>query len=517
MDSRVSKFKEIFFGLDRAYGQFIKEDQREDGKETGKAFITKKPVVDQLWLDHLDGKYPSFGVIPITDDSTCRWGCIDVDTYPLDHKALVVKLNTKKLPFIVARSKSGGAHIFVFLKEYAPAKLVLEKMSEIASSIGHGDCEIFPKQAVLDKERGDVGNFLNLPYHNGNNYSTRYAYDDEGNAMNIDKFLEEVEKKSLTIEEFKKLKVTKEKSEFFDAPFCIEAYINENGHVESGNRDNFLFQYAVYAKKKWPDEFEQKIYEFHHKYFPSPLPPKQIEKIVKQSDKKDWGYKCKDQPMCSFCNKSKCKIRKFGIGENSVGAELKNMVMFRNGDESIFHLNVGDQRITLNIDELYDQHRFRKKCAVTVTRMPPMVKREDYDEMINSLLENTEIVEAEYELTMEGQFRNALLKFIRNQGNAISIDEVLAGSCFIDEEKNEIYFRTDQLIEFLKNKKFTAVTTNQVGVWLRSFGGETKQKKIEGKRGQLVWVLANDKFGKSVKIEEDLLENLDEPEGEVPF
>jgi len=180
--------------------------------------------------------------------------------------------------------------------------------------------------------------------------------------------------------------------------------------------------------------------------------------------------------MCSFCNKSKCKIRKFGIGENTVGAELKNMVMFRNGDESIFHLNVGDQRITLNIDELYDQHRFRKKCAVTVTRMPPMVKREDYDEMINSLLENTEIVEAEYELTMEGQFRNALLKFIRNQGNAISIDEVLAGSCFIDEEKNEIYFRTDQLIEFLKNKKFSAVTTNQVGVWLRSFGGETKQK-----------------------------------------
>jgi len=139
----LQNLKRFFFGLDRAYGQFIKEDQREDGKETGKAFITKKPVVDQLWLDHLDGKYPSFGVIPITDDSTCRWGCIDVDTYPLDHKALVVKLNKKKLPFIVARSKSGGAHIFVFLKEYAPAKLVLEKMSEIASSIGHGDCEIF--------------------------------------------------------------------------------------------------------------------------------------------------------------------------------------------------------------------------------------------------------------------------------------------------------------------------------------------------------------------------------------
>jgi hypothetical protein len=61
------------------------------------------------------------------------------------------------------------------------------------------------------------------------------------------------------------------------------------------------------------------------------------------------------------------------------------------------------------------------------------------------------------------------------------------------------------------------VSTNQVGVWLRSFGGETKQKTLEGKRGQLVWVLPNDKFGKSVKIEEELLQNLNITEGETPF
>ena len=96
--------------------------------------------------------------------------------------------------------------------------------------------------------------------------------------------------------------------------------------MQPGSRDNFLFQYAVYAKKKFGENFEQEVYKFHQKYFEDPLTPKEIEKIIKQSDKKDWGYKCKDQPMCSFCNKSKCKIRKFGIGEDTVGAELKNMV-----------------------------------------------------------------------------------------------------------------------------------------------------------------------------------------------
>jgi hypothetical protein len=45
------------------------------------------------------------------------------------------------------------------------------------------------------------------------------------------------------------------------------------------------------------------------------LTPKQLDKIIKQVDKKDWGYKCKDQPMCSFV-----------INPN---VELENMVLER--------------------------------------------------------------------------------------------------------------------------------------------------------------------------------------------
>ena len=31
-----------------------------------------------------------------------------------------------------------------------------------------------------------------------------------------------------------------------------------------------------------------------------PLSDSEVDIIVKQHDKKDWGYKCNDQPMCSF-------------------------------------------------------------------------------------------------------------------------------------------------------------------------------------------------------------------------
>ena len=84
---KVEKFKSIFNGLDRAYGQYKSEGPKANGKIGGKAFILKEPVTDKLWADHLEGKDPSLGIIPIRDDSTCSWGCIDVDTYQ-DQKSL---------------------------------------------------------------------------------------------------------------------------------------------------------------------------------------------------------------------------------------------------------------------------------------------------------------------------------------------------------------------------------------------------------------------------------------------
>ena len=91
MDERVKKFKSIFYGLDRAYGQYKSDGQSVNGKAGGQAYILKKPVTDRLWIDHIEGKDPSLGIKPIRDDSTCIWGCIDIDTYPLDHKKIIRK------------------------------------------------------------------------------------------------------------------------------------------------------------------------------------------------------------------------------------------------------------------------------------------------------------------------------------------------------------------------------------------------------------------------------------------
>ena len=138
----IERFKNIFEGLDRAHGVTLVGESNGDGnKIKGKSFVKREPVTDDLWQKHLDGK-DSLGVIPINDDNKCKWGCIDIDSYAgFDHKKLINKIKQFQLPLIVCRSKSGGAHVFLFTKDYVSASLMQDKLNEIRS-VSDSGCSI---------------------------------------------------------------------------------------------------------------------------------------------------------------------------------------------------------------------------------------------------------------------------------------------------------------------------------------------------------------------------------------
>ena len=143
----VANFKDIFKGLDRARGVTYVDKKGEDGQKIkGKSFVTREKVTDDLWNKHLQGIEPSLGIIPINDDNKCRWGCIDIDSYAgFNHKQLINKIQKLNLPLIVFRSKSGGAHAFIFTKTFVPATVMRAKLKIIASAVGFAKAEIFPK------------------------------------------------------------------------------------------------------------------------------------------------------------------------------------------------------------------------------------------------------------------------------------------------------------------------------------------------------------------------------------
>ena len=170
------KFMAVFEGSSTAHGQTTIGNVRKNGKTDAKSFIVKEPLTIDLVKDHLDGTR-GIGSIPITSENKCKFGVLDIDTYPIDHADIAKKCKTMKLPFVVCRSKSGGAHLFLFLKEYYPAVDIRDYLGEMAAALGHSNCEIFPKQDQILIDRGDVGNFINLPYFDADN-SLRYAVDE---------------------------------------------------------------------------------------------------------------------------------------------------------------------------------------------------------------------------------------------------------------------------------------------------------------------------------------------------
>lgn len=69
---------------------------------------------------HLEGK-KGVGSIPIDENNQCLFGALDIDEYDLDLVKLFKKIKQLKLPLTVCRSKSGGAHLYIFLKEKVSA------------------------------------------------------------------------------------------------------------------------------------------------------------------------------------------------------------------------------------------------------------------------------------------------------------------------------------------------------------------------------------------------------------
>jgi hypothetical protein len=105
---------------------------------------------------------------------------------------------------------------------------------------------------------------------------------------------------------------------FDDGPPCLQT-LARSGVAEHQGRNNTLFQIGVYLRKKWPDRWETKLEEANHLYMQPALPSEEVVGVKRSLAKKDYGYKCADEPMCSVCDKPTCLRRQYGVGGGAEG------------------------------------------------------------------------------------------------------------------------------------------------------------------------------------------------------
>ena len=448
----LERLKDIFKGLESAYGQTkLTNELRADGKNEVRSFTIKKPVTDELWDNHLKGTEPALGIVPINEDNECRWGCIDIDTYPFDHLKLIKKIREKNFPLITFRSKSGGAHVFLFTKQFIPASLMRQKIQMMASDLGFAKAEIFPKQSTIKADRGDVGNFLNMPYHGGDR-TTRYAIDDEGNSLTIENFVTEYDKYVQDELQLKNFFVVKKESkelkeDFPDGPPCLNTIIRNgpiiegNGDIAASGRDNGLFNIGVYLRKAFPTDWEDKLEDYNNeKYIKPPLKSTDIIRIKKQLNEKKYDYKCKDKPICNFCDERLCYTKQYGKGDEVRMPAISNVRKYLS-DPPIFFVTVDDQSIEVDGPTLHDPEKFSVACMTELgTPLLPVAKLV-WRKMLATLMKNMDETEAPDDTKVDVQLKEMLTDFVSRDGK--KIEDVLKRKPF-----------TENGVSFFKFKDF---------------------------------------------------------------
>ena len=393
--TELDKFINIFEGLNSAYGQTVKTDQfSEKGKHKTKSFTISNPVTKKLWREHLEGKDPALGIVPINKENKCKWGCIDIDTYPFDHKKFIQKIKQKNIPMIVCRSKSGGAHAFLFTKEFVPATVMRAKLKIIASAMGFAGAEIFPKQDYIRVDRGDTGSFLNLPYH-ANERTVRYAYGLEGNVLTLEQFFDLHKETALSVENLNEFVIeSKEEIDHFKGmPPCLITLLNDG--VPDGQRNNCMYNVGVYLKKRYPDKdkWQEYMYIYNKEYMRPPLDVTEIKVLIGSLDSKEYNYKCKDEPIHSFCDAKKCALQEFGVGDNVPAPEITEIRKY-DSDPPIYFASIDGESVEVDDATLHDPEKFSLACMNQIGKPMMPVPKHMWRRLLIKLFANLETIPA---------------------------------------------------------------------------------------------------------------------------
>jgi len=482
----IDEFIKIFEGLDRAYGQFKRNDSRISVKVEGKPWVEHKSPQRNLWENHLRGIGVSLGIFPLTDDGTCKWGAIDIDVDDLDYEELLKKIRELKLPLIMFRSKSGKAHVYMFMKNFTSAEEVRLVMKKFASKIGVADKldRIYPMQTELGEK--ETGSWLNLPYFN-HEEGSRYAYKDDFDAATIEEFFEmhkQYVQESLDdylLEEIKlptkKVKHTSLEELFLPCQKnCLK--LNNNKVPTDIGRNDFLLHSFTWTKRAEPQT--KKIEEYKHldskgllkhfnkNYFQEPLPESEIENTIFKSEDKEYKYLCARPKIKKYCDASACTRHICGItpqqASELVGAEeaLGQITQYCS-DPPIFYESVdvkkddkgGHKRIRIEMDGslfLYkDKYLTRLANAGHFPHDAILDKKStEFRKMNLARLAIRNYEKAAEESTPEYEFKALIRDFLNKCTVSIVKSDLLDGACYYSQETKEMEIRIHKLMDYLK-------------------------------------------------------------------
>ena len=510
MEERAQRFASLFRGSPRGHGTYTVQSQGAAAGEKleGRRWTVHEPAGNAHFERHLAGSY-GLGAVPLllNPAGTTLWAAIDVDVYvDFDLPAFAISAAALGFPLIICRSKSGGAHCYVFFSEPVSAALVRETLREWTKTLRKlakvpkgKEIEIFPKQDVLSddpaSENSYYGNWINLPYQAGDR-STRYAFSPDGTALTLDEFLTSAELGRLTQEEFINFEPGGDNTtpsdagdnpEFLGGPPCLIRMAGEG--VNAGGRNQALFAAAIFYKRVDPTHLRELVEAFNRRYLDPPLVPGDVHLIVRSALKKDYNYRCKEHPLVTLCDRATCETRKFGVlfGRAAPSGTFDDLrfgpLVQVMTDPTTWRWEVNDRVIDFTTEEMMNQKAFLTRVAgkTVPPATPRPLKTRGWEDFWRGSMASATVEYPPEDATSEGQLLFHLNVFCTGRARAKLLEEILLHKPFFDEEKQLECFVISDFLTYLAQQRVAGVTERTVYLRLSDRGLQPAAAVLKGK------------------------------------
>lgn len=451
---QIKRLQSLFQGNSRVIGQtssdLIADKDNPAKLKQSDVYWSQGPSTTEHWKNHLDGKI-GLGLVPITDYQEVKFMVIDVDlpmleALKLSLTSIVVMVEEKKLPFIVCRSKSGAAHIYIFFSQLTEAAAVRNHLVLITEHLGFRDlkgnlAEIYPHTSQLDPTSN--GKFINLPYFRGNE---RTAIDSTGHPISLDDFLFLAESRITNKARFLKWQVPVEGEDFIRAivdngPPCLQTLFNQG--LTEGMRNDMLFQFGILFKKAHKERFEDLTDWVNQNKTTSPIATSELGQLMKGIRRKDYHYSCNHPCMAPICAKIMCQGRKFGIRSNIEFPPIAKLIQWGiSNDNFEVHFDTDNKEVLLiRAVDLLDFEKVQAEILRLFHVVVPPIKKGQWVEFVTTLMTKAKREEVPMEFTTESQIKSLILSFTVSRSMGTKPDDLLVHKPIRDGEFVLISFK----------------------------------------------------------------------------
>jgi hypothetical protein len=266
--------------------------------------------------------------------------------------------------------------------------------------------------------------------------------------------------------------------DFGDGPPCLQ-HIAATG-IPEGMRNNGMFAFATLAKKKYGSRWQQVVEDWNRKVCHPPLPTEELLAIIKALNRKEYNYRCRDQPLCAHCNSALCRTRKFGVGGEDDYPRIGSLSVLES-DPPLWFINVNDVSLEVTTEELQNYRLFHKVCMERLFVCYRMMKPDDWLRVVSVAMRDAVRIEASDDISTGGQFLEHVEDFVLNRQRGETKEDLLLGRPWYDPDTQQHWFRLRGLKKYLDLAGFENYVDSQIVTRLRAAGGDRKEVKVKGK------------------------------------